>query len=275
MIEKKTKIKQDVFALTLDDCYKSFSTEVLPICEKYQVPFTIFLTTAPLDNRKLLPYDSLRLLVVKTAKSEIDLTSLGVGKYPLRTPQNKFDFMNSVMGYLISKSLLEQEQVINLLCDKLEVSITSDIIEKFLLSWDDVQTLSEHNIVTIGSHTENHLRLSILPKHICMTEIMSSKQRLESVLNREINFFSYPFGDKSSYNQATASLLDEAGFENAYTLEWRSVKEIQKFMIPRLNINNGSCLNGTGKFSKSLFAVEMSGLGDWVFGRKIQLKKIF
>ena len=273
LLERKEKIPHDVFAVTLDDCYKSFLTEVLPICEKHQVPFTIFLTTAPLDNRKLLPYDSLRILAVKTVKGEVDLTSIGFGKYPLNTHQNKFDFMNAIMNYLIPKSLLEQEKIINLLCDKLEVSITPDIIEDFLLCWDDVRMLSTSNMVTIGSHTENHLRLPTLPAHDCLVEIVNSKQRLESVLNRKIAFFSYPFGDKSSYDEATAHLIEKAGFKNAYTLEWRSTKKIKKFMIPRLNVNNGSCLNGRGKFSEALFAVEMSGLGDWVFGRKFQSKK--
>ncbi len=275
LIEKEESIPYDVFALTLDDCYKSFLTEVLPVCEKREIPFTVFLTTAPLDNRKLLPYDSLRLLVVKTTKEEVDLTSRGLSKYPLKTQQNKFDFMNSIMAYLIPKSLLEQEKIINLLCEKLEVLISPDIVEDFLLCWNDVRMLSRHNIVTIGSHTENHLRLPTLSEHDCMAEIMNSKQRLESVLDKKINFFSYPFGDKFSYNEITANLVDAAGFRNAYTLEWRSVERVKKFMIPRFNINNGSCLNGRGQFSKALFAVEMSGLGDWVFGRKIQLRKIF
>ena len=52
----------------------------------------------------------------------------------------------------------------------------------------------------IGSHTESHTLLSRLNFNQQMKEIKNSKIFLEKTINKKVEYFCYPYGNKLSYN---------------------------------------------------------------------------
>jgi peptidoglycan/xylan/chitin deacetylase (PgdA/CDA1 family) len=78
----------------------------------------------------------------------------------------------------------------------------------------ELQTLANHDHITIGAHTETHPLLGELPTAAQQAEIGGSKTYLESLLQRPIPFFSYPHGNSPTKTQ---HLVEKAGFGLACT----------------------------------------------------------
>lgn len=89
-LTKKQSRKFVVF--TLDDGYKDNLTNALPVFKKYNVPFTIFVTTNFPDKKAILWWYLLEDLIL--SHDEIVLSN-GV-RYPCKTKEDKFDFCLSV-----------------------------------------------------------------------------------------------------------------------------------------------------------------------------------
>jgi peptidoglycan/xylan/chitin deacetylase (PgdA/CDA1 family) len=86
------------------------------------------------------------------------------------------------------------------------------------LSHGDVKRLADEGF-TIGGHTVNHCKLSeINDKKQIHNEILGDKISLEKVINRKIEYFSYPFGLYSNLNFDIKGILKESGYNGAVTL---------------------------------------------------------
>jgi peptidoglycan/xylan/chitin deacetylase (PgdA/CDA1 family) len=70
------------------------------------------------------------------------------------------------------------------------------------------------DLVTIGSHTMRHPRLTALDDSEAWEEIHESRVRLERVLGREVRLFSFPYGD---FNAKLVDLCRRAGYERVFT----------------------------------------------------------
>jgi peptidoglycan/xylan/chitin deacetylase (PgdA/CDA1 family) len=82
------------------------------------------------------------------------------------------------------------------------------------LSWDQVRMLDTSGLITIGSHTVNHINLAGLSTDQQWFEIEQGKLTLEAELGHSVRHFAYPYG---GYNQTTIRLVRQAGFETAVT----------------------------------------------------------
>lgn len=66
------------------------------------------------------------------------------------------------------------------------------------MSWHQIKELSENGLITIGSHSMNHPNLNEIHSEAELKEeIFESKKIVEQQLNKEVKFFSYPFGGRS------------------------------------------------------------------------------
>jgi peptidoglycan/xylan/chitin deacetylase (PgdA/CDA1 family) len=82
-----------------------------------------------------------------------------------------------------------------------------------VMSLDQFRSLPE-NLVTLGSHTLTHPFLPSLSDDEARREIAGSRAALESVLNRKINLFSFPFG---GFTERLVEICREAGYDRAFT----------------------------------------------------------
>jgi peptidoglycan/xylan/chitin deacetylase (PgdA/CDA1 family) len=85
------------------------------------------------------------------------------------------------------------------------------------LTCAELRSLAESRLVTIGAHAVSHASLTALPEQEQASEILSSKARLQEILGREVNVFSYPFGSANDCSATTARLCKAAGFRKAAT----------------------------------------------------------
>lgn len=107
------------------------------------------------------------------------------------------------------------------------------------MSWSQVTELQQAG-VSIGAHTMTHPNLTVIPDAAALSEIMSSKDVIESHLGVGVETFAYPFGRPRHHVSARTILLaQESGFRSAATIVYRGARTGDDSMaIPRFPVTS-------------------------------------
>ncbi len=76
----------------------------------------------------------------------------------------------------------------------------------------ELRKLAAEPLVTVGSHTMTHPRLSMLSKEEQRREIVDGHRCLEELLERKLAVFSYPFGNHGDFNDDSRDICRECDF---------------------------------------------------------------
>ena len=91
--------------------------------------------------------------------------------------------------------------------------ITSGIDSGYYMSSSQLKEMSDYGI-DIESHTVNHLHLNQLSYEKQLEELKNSRDKLKSIINKEVTTVAYPFGD---FNDDTKRAVKDAGYTFAFT----------------------------------------------------------
>jgi len=83
-----------------------------------------------------------------------------------------------------------------------------------VMSVDQLRNLPS-DLVTVGSHTLTHPKLPSLSENEARMELLESRARLEELLNRPVNLFSFPHG---AFNKELIQWCREAGYARVFTI---------------------------------------------------------
>lgn len=116
---------------------------------------------------------------------------------------------------------------------KATVYLAPDIVGIDKLSVTQVQEMQASGLCEFGAHTLNHVNLSQLDDSQAQTEIIKSKQRVESMTESECRSFAYPFG---RYTDRTVELVKAMGFDSAVTVK-KGIEHIRDpYQIKRISV---------------------------------------
>lgn len=77
------------------------------------------------------------------------------------------------------------------------------------VSWQQLKTMANDPLITISSHSKTHPALTKLSDKQLYKEVVESKQILEARLERQITYFTYPYGN---YDYRVKKIVAEAGY---------------------------------------------------------------
>ena len=90
------------------------------------------------------------------------------------------------------------------------------------------------SLATIGSHTMTHPALLKLNSSDAEREVSGSKVNLEQALGRNVELFSFPFGE---FDASLIALCKQAGYERVFTtLPCYAFKEQKEFVTGRVSV---------------------------------------
>jgi peptidoglycan/xylan/chitin deacetylase (PgdA/CDA1 family) len=89
------------------------------------------------------------------------------------------------------------------------------------LSWLAIEELSQNLLFTFGSHGMMHISMRHLSKEETVKDLQESKQVLEEHLQKPVDYFAFPFGQRKDFGCATPELLQEIGYKAAFTTLWK------------------------------------------------------
>jgi len=109
-------------------------------------------------------------------------------------------------------------------------------------------------LVTIGSHTSTHARLTALSQGEALRELTGSRARLEQVLEREVNLFCFPFGSASA---ETIELCRAVHYKRIFrAMPSPALRDPHEFLIGRVRVDPSDWLLE--------FHLKLMGAYDWV-----------
>jgi len=226
-LRKKSNRKFVVF--TLDDGYKDNYTIAYPIFKKYNIPFTVYVTSSFPNRTASLWWYSISELILKeevisTVDNEkIDTKSMEEKEEAFRLLKKKiltFDIKNieeKISNYLPMYSFNFREKC-----------------EELCMSWEELKVMVKDPLVTIGGHTINHPALNKLSEEDVLKEVITNKIELEEKLLVSVKLFSYPFGGEDTVGLREFNLLDKLNFKNSTTTRTGNIFPIHKDYLSSL-----------------------------------------
>lgn len=97
-----------------------------------------------------------------------------------------------------------------------QLSVT-DLCLNCAMTWDMLKEIAQDPLVTIGTHTVNHLALSKLPEQEVINEAVLCRALLNEKLHIDANHFCYPYGDEASAFHREYKIIEQLGFKTATT----------------------------------------------------------
>lgn len=196
-------------AVTLDDGYEDNLTTASRVLGDAGVPATFFATTAGFGDDREFWWDTLTrvLLGEPVLPRRLELDFDGQPRRTISTGANRLALLRSVHD--IMRLLPVQQRDLALLQITLQVDRGTTCRVARPMTGAELQTLAARPGHEIGAHTRYHLSLPAQPAEVGLEECRTSREHLESWLNRPVRSLAYPFGDVTD---ATAHLAVQAGF---------------------------------------------------------------
>lgn len=222
--------------LTLDDGYKDNYTYAYPIFKKYNIPFTIYITTSFPNKNALLWWYVLEDLIINNKKIILN-NNLKFQAETINEKNSTFLDIRKIIMRLNQKKLLAELETlfIDYKLDWFKYS------SSLTLDWDNIIEMSNHKLCTIGGHTVNHFVFSKLGLKTIYDEINNANREIELYTGRLIEHFSYPFGDRTSVSSREFKLVNEFNFKTSTTtrtgnIEYRHKDKLN--VLPRIMLTN-------------------------------------
>ncbi|ALC15485.1 polysaccharide deacetylase [Desulfuromonas soudanensis] len=215
--EDWSALSEPAVAVTFDDGYADNVLEALPILEDVGVPATFFISTGHMGTDKEFWWDRMERILLRGVNlpAAFTLVDCRYGQsWPTETAAERQTLYHAL----------------NALAQKVEIGRIDGWLEQ-LAAWsgqqeggagvnrtltrEELRVLGRSPWATVGAHTVSHAALSALSTERQREEIFVSKETLEKELDKKIEVFSYPFGNRAHYNRDSIALCRQAGFLKA------------------------------------------------------------
>ena len=234
-----------VVAITFDDGYKDNLTYALPILEKYNIPATIYITTAFPEGNTWIWWFELWDYIRDQNHVSLNYNNEH-HEWKTSKSKKKYKCFNDLSLLFTSLNKEKQQNILEILTQTSKRKMYPELC----LDWNEIKILDKSPLVTIGAHTHSHQNLSLLTKKEVSLEMVTSKQILEKELNHQIDHLAYPYGTLNEAKIREYDLAKEHGFKTSVTTIPNSNQAIAMNAIPRLGIPyNLNALGLQGKLS--------------------------
>lgn len=209
LLNKKITIKEKFICLTLDDGYRDNITYGLPIFEKFNIPVTIYVTNSFPNSTAHFWWYWLEEKV--TQNKELNWKNK---IYSVKSEEQKLEVYQFLRTEIKNSNFADRTKICSDFFEKTNEQIQNECAE-LALSWDELRKCKSHELITLGTHTVNHLSLAHLSEDEMKTEILLGKTEMEEKLNISIEHFAYPYGSFDDAGIREFNFLKHLNFKTA------------------------------------------------------------
>lgn len=230
-LQSGLKSKKQFSVITFDDGYKDNLYNALPVFEKLQVPFAVYVTDSFPECTANLWW-----FVIEDLICSHDILETSDGYiYSCLTPEEKSKTFYALRRKILSIKSDSFAEEFAALFNKYPISMEKTV-RAVGLTWDEVKQLDKSNYCTIGCHTYNHLNLASLSDEKMMDEIATSQNHIEEILGHPVYHFAYPYGSKNEVSSRVIKNTSSFNFKTAVLSYGGAVKTVSlknKMKLPR------------------------------------------
>jgi peptidoglycan/xylan/chitin deacetylase (PgdA/CDA1 family) len=267
-------------AITFDDGYADNLGAAKPVLERKGVPATVFVASGWIGGERMFWWDELEVLLLRPGRLP-PVLELEMGSEILRWHLEEDEvYTREAAAARSGWTVLDRhdpgprQQIYRELCALLrglDERARERVLDSFRspgagrdvpdgkarpMTVDELRRLAGGDIVDIGAHTITHPTLSTLEPDVQRAEIAGSKQQLEGTLDRPIASFAYPYGSAGDFDETTALIVRDAGFDHACAnLSRRLERRTDTYRLPRVLVRD--C--GGAELARRLARLDASG----------------
>ena len=218
-----------VVSITFDDGYADNCEVALPILRSLNLTATFFIATGFLDQGRMWN-DTIIEAVRRAQEPVLDLSEIGLEKYPVTTVQQRCQVAAALIGALKYLPLQERHKTVDAIKDIVAVDLPDDL----MMSTDQVRMLSA-NGMEIGAHTVTHPILARIDDSTARCEIREGKASLEEITRAPVRLFAYPNGlPGQDYGPRHVEMVKQLGFSAAVSATAETAHpSIDIYQLPR------------------------------------------
>lgn len=237
---------KNAMVISFDDGYFNNINYALPILKKYGIPAVFFPTVKHLSNKTPYWFDRLDYAVQKNIRT---ITPVRVeGLEVIVNPENCQTLAKSISKLVkailyaykddtknsgaIEKILVEIESIENKsLLDDYESDKCCRV-----MTLEELVEVSSEPLITIGSHTLDHVRLTAIAEDQAHLQLQSSRLFIEQHTDQICDVLCYPNGD---YSQKLLAIVKSCGYSLALTSDEGTNKpgvnplQLNRFNLPK------------------------------------------
>src|SRR5690606_15901769 len=179
-------------SFTLDDGYRNNAEFAAPVFAKYDVPYTIFITSGFVERTRSLWWETAEALIRQAERLEFDF-GRGSETVDLQANDRKLAAFERLSAFIATKD--EDEAVARL--DTLArthgiepLGITAELT----MDAGELRRLARDPLARFGAHTLTHPNMRRLSDERLQAEIIQSAQALERYVGTSARIFAYPYG---------------------------------------------------------------------------------
>ncbi len=213
---KKFKPHTLNIAITFDDGYLNNYKYAVPILKEHHIPASFYITTVH-EKQPYLWMDFIDLVSYHTTKKEVIFNN----KLFKRNTKKEFIHYNIPLKETLKKIPFEKIEAIYSIFKNDWQNIAKQNLEDYwqLMSYTQIQEISEDNLFTIGSHAKTHANLTEIPIENAKQELLNSKKTLEKICNTTITTLAFPFG---YYNNKLVDIAYNLGYKNILLVDYNN-----------------------------------------------------
>jgi len=197
-------------ALTLDDGYADNLTQALPVMEKFAAPFTVFVTTGMITREIDAWWFGVTELVRRC--DHIDLPNLG--RFECADPAAKRRTYAAITDAIHAD--FDVLPGVREAIARAGIEIPA-LVDREALTEQQLRTLAQHPLVTIGGHTTTHPNLKLASAATVRAEMADNRKFLQDITGQPIDHNAYPFGHSGACGEREAEISRALGFRTAVT----------------------------------------------------------
>ena len=234
--------------LTFDDGYRDNVSVAIPILERHNAPFLMYVPTGAPTRTLQAWWLGLRELI----RSRDDVT--------VDAMDTRFhcpDFQGKVSALARATQWVHEDYrraaMLAPTFRKAGVSLSA-LNDAYFLDEREIQVLSHHPLVSIGGHTTSHPALKTLDSASARAEMADNRNYLQNLTQSPVRHFAYPYGDLNACGPREEHLASDVGFSTAVTARpgQLGAPHLNHFALPRTFV---------GHFDSEIaFQARMNGL---------------
>lgn len=215
--------------ITFDDGYRDNVQNALPVMERHNLPFTVFIPTLAVTGEMYSWWLALRHLFLANDSVEIE-------------PMARRFYSPAIAEK--TAALREVEQWVHE--DRSRAPLLRDVFaaaaidlqklnRRYFLDEGELRRLAGHPLATIGAHGVTHEAMPEMLAALVRDEMTSNRAWLETVLDRSVNHFAYPYG---AAGEREAEIAAAVGFSSAVRGSGGPVTDpIHPQLLPRVGVS--------------------------------------
>lgn len=235
--------------LTFDDGYRDNVATALPILERNNAPFMVYVPTGALTRTMQSWWLGLREIF--RFEDTVTIDAMGM-RFHCPQFQEKLLGLSKVIQWIHQD--YRRVAMLDSTFKRAGISLSA-LNEAYFLNERELKNLARHPLASIGGHTTSHAALSSLDILSARAEMADNRCYLEQLLQLPVRHFAYPYGGGRACGAREAHLAKEVGFETAVTTRPGQVSDLKSnhFALPRVGVG--------GQFdTKARFEARMSGI---------------